>query len=1398
MRNVYIFFLLLISQSLFAQDTIYVFSKFSPIQKIRHRELDSISIKKPNNINADSLVFYYKTNQTLKLAISTIDSVTFKPPYVKPVLPSITTNQAVINSSSNVILGGNILSTGGGFIREAGIYYSNTPGVTSSSNKIIIPAGIGDFKTLTINQFNPAETYYFRAYAINDAGLTLGNELSFTTPVGLPILETGSFGALGQTYVQLNGIVTNSGGSAITNKGFLISTSNTLLSPITQAINDVSDTLKANITGLIANTTYYYAAFATNAQGTSVGTIESFKTALDAPSVSTIAVGQIGTITANVTGYVLDYVNNEVFERGIVYSTSPNPTFKNDKIITSSLKDTFSVTIQSLIQNTTYYTRAYARNSVAIVYGEEKSFTTLVSTALKPTVNTLEVQNITSTSFDLIAEITNDGGSPIIETGLEYGIDSLSMVDFSIKSIQKIEGTGNFIVKANGFAKDFNFLVRAYAKNDAGIAYGKILKVKTLAEIPTLEDEVIDRTNPLTRTLGLRLQVSGAGLRIYPKPNFSAGYVISTTNQNTTLTSNDTVLNADANFYDISYPDGYNALFKDISTTFYARGGTKYYIRAFATNSAGTGYSKTDSVMTDPTTPDLKILYSYRIEDTCYFGFEVENNGGLAGIPTKVGYTTRTSIFAPDGPYVSLGTAKIGEYHSKVYYPSDQELIVTPLVENTFGNGFTFFQFLPLPPGVPKFGQLQAVTAIGVNTAKVSYNVLKPGAFVSGILISTNPDASGGVQRVLSGGIGDFFEIFTDLIGGTTYYYKAFATNDIGTGYGEVGTFKTLPLSIGNPTVSALNSNNVLIRADITNSGASNILESGFVYSASPNPTLNNTKVVSLLNSNYNVESRLNNLLPYTKYYARVYAKNDQGTVLGSEISFTTLVGTPVVEVVSVNNVTQTSVEINCNVLSNGGQLLLGHGVFVSTDKNNMTQKQQAFMANVQNAYAVNIINLIPGKTYYTQAYVLDKDGKFVYSPISTFSTLPPDPVFGTTKIEPFNESKMILTLALLNNTENGGKDILEIGFCYNIKGLFVDTNAIKTSYKTGFMGTGLQVELNNLNVNNTYEARPFILNKSGLFYGNKFEFTPLSITAKVVTGSPKAIGSYSIIMNSTLESKGQGKMIRTGFLYGSNTPLLTVGASGVQMIETTLDTIIGNKVFEIKNLIAGNTYRVRAFAENSKGISYGNTLTLYTPMLNSDLDGNIYDTVEINGYVWMASNLRTKTYNDGTPIFIANTKNIWIGATTDSVPAQMYGLYKFNSTSNNDILGLYYNYAVVETQKVCPYGWHVPTETEYKNMLNFIADEQSAGFKLKKPLGYPAWANQDSISTDPSNWAATPGSFISDKGTFDVNLGFLAYWWTSTGGDNPKAFKIYNEESAVTFRVLPRSSGLNIRCIKD
>ncbi len=1390
---------MLVSQSLIAQDTIYVFSKFSSIQKFRHRELDSISIKKPTTLNADSLMFYYKTGQTLKLAIASIDSITFKPPYVKPVLPSITTNQAVVNSSTNVILGGNILSTGGGFIREAGIYYSNTPGVTSSSNKIIIPAGIGDFKVLTIDQFNPAETYYFRAYAINDAGITLGNELSFTMPVGLAKVETGSFGALGQTYVTLNGKVTNSGGSLLTNKGFLISTSNTLLSPITQTITDVSDTLKANITDLIANTTYYYTAFAINAQGTSIGKIESFKTALKAPSVSTVSVDDIGVITANVTGFVFDYTNNEVFERGVVFGTTPNPKVVNNKVLSISTKDSFFVSLPNLTQNTTYYVRTYAANPVSFVYGEELTFKTLVSNALIPTVNTIEVQNITSTSFDLIAEITNDGGSPIIETGLEYGNDSLSLVNFSIKSIQKIEGTGNFIVKANGFAKDFNFLVRAYAKNEAGIAYGKILKIKTLAEIPTLEDEVIDRTDPLTRTLGLRLQVSGAGLSIYPKPNFSAGYVISTTNQKTTLTSKDTVLNADANFFDISYPDGYNAMFKDISTTFYARGGTKYYIRAFATNSAGTGYSKTDSVMTDPTIPDLKILYSYRIEDTCYFGFEVENNGGLAGIPTKVGYTTKKSFFdIEEGPYISLGTAKIGEYHAKVYYPSDQYLIVTPLVENTIGNGFTFFQFLPLPPGVPKFGQLQAVTDIGVNTAKVSYNVLKPGAFVSGILISTNPDASGGVQRVLSGGIGDFFEIFTDLIGGTTYYYKAFATNDIGTGYSDVGTFKTLPLSIGNPTVAALNSNNVLIRADITNSGASNILESGFVYSTSPNPTLNNTKVVSLLNSNFNIESRLNNLLPYTKYYARVYAKNDQGTVLGPEISFTTLVGTPVVEVGSVDKVTQTSVEINCNILSTGGQLLLGRGVFVSTDKNNMTQKQQAFMANVQNAYTVNFINLIPGITYYMQAYVLDKDGKFVYSSISAFSTLPPVPVFGTTKIEPFNESKMILTLALLNNTENGGKDILEIGFCYNIKGLFVDTNAIKTAYKTGFMGTALQVEINNLNVKNTYEARPFILNKSGLFYGNKFEFTPLSITPKVVTGSPKAIGSNTIIMNSTLESRGQGKMIRTGFLYGFNTPLLTVGASGVQVVETTLDTIIGDKVFEIKNLIAGNTYRVRAFAENSKGISYGNTLTLYTPMLNGDFDGNIYDTVEINGYVWMASNLRTKTYNDGTPIFKANTRNIWIGATPDSVPAQMYGLYKFSSTSNNDILGLYYNYAIVETQKVCPYGWHVPSETEYKNMLNFIADEQSAGFKLKKPLGYPAWANQDSISTDPSNWAATPGSFISDNGTFDVNLGYLAYWWTSTGGANPKAFKIYNEESAVTFRVLPRSSGLNIRCIKD
>ncbi len=1306
MKPLYIIFLLFFANALFAQDTIYVFSKSSPIQKFRHRDFDSISVKKPTKLNADTLIFYSKIGKDVKFGMASVDSIRFKPSYVKPSLASLTTSPAIVSSATTVILGGNLLSTGGGVIKESGVFFGSTPGVTATSSKIVISAGIGNFKTVAINKFDPATTYYFRAYAINDAGITLGDELSFTLPFGLPTVETGVAGAIGQLSVTLNGKVSTTGGSALTSKGFMISTSNTLESPVVETVTEASNDLVANLTGLLSNTTYYYATFATNAQGTSIGKIETFKTQL------------IVTLPKVITG---------------------------------------------------------------------------------------EAINISARSFDLLGEITDDGGAPISEIGLTYGfLDTLSL-GYVIKSSQDLKTVGKFIVigTIGKLTPEVTYWVRAYAKNKVGIAYGKIITVKTVLGSPILEDAVIDRTDPLTRTLPLRLVIADLGKIIsvpFTPAKLSAGYVISTTNKTPTLQAKDTIVSADVTLIGPFSDNGEFFKYKDGNTIFYARGGTKYYIRSFATTNIGTGYSKTDSVTTDPTAPDIKQLYSYRILDTCYFGFRVENNGGLLGNPTEVGYRTQKSFFDPAGPFVSLGSPRIGDYNGKVYSPENEYLNVIPTTRNTVGELIGYFQFSPVPPGVPSFGRLKAAEAIGVTSATIRYSVVKTGGSsvsTTGILISTNPDATGGIQRPIAGGIGDFFENFTELKGGTTYYYKAFAINSSGTGYGEIGSFTTLPLSVGTTTVTALNSNNVTLSATVTNAGESGIQESGFVYSTSPNPTVNNTKVNNQLSST-NIVAKIENLLPFTKYYAKAYARNDQGFAYGSEMSFTTLMGTPVLEVLSFSNITQNAVEVNCNVITKGGQPLTNYGIDISTDRNNMTQRRIAYQANVQNTYSVYAFSLIPGKTYFVQAYVFDKDGKLVVSPILSFSTLPPNPVFGIIKSQPNTESTMILTSELLNNTENGNKDILEYGFCYNLKGSFVDTNAFRASFKNGLLGTLIYIQLNNLNVKNTYVARPFILSRSGLFYGNLIEFTPLSVRPTVSTLSPEAIGAKTIVMKTSLDSKGQGKMIRTGLVYSANNPLPAVGLSGTALIESTSDTTTGTKTLTLSNLIAGNTYRFRAFAENSKGISYGSTITLYTTMLSGDLDGNVYDTVVIGGQTWMTQNLKTRKYNDGTPIFNAVNRNIWIGATPENIPEEMYGNYKFSTGFSNDILGLYYNYAVVETQKVCPYGWHVPSEKEYQTLVNFNFGIDTAGFFLKKQQGYPAWANPENISPNPSKWAATPGAFISNNGTFDVALGYLAYWWTSTKASDPRAFKLYNEESAASFRSVSRFNGLNIRCIKD
>ncbi len=292
-------------------------------------------------------------------------------------LASITTNVITSISSTSAIGGGNITSSGGLPVTQRGICWSISRNPTTSDSRIYSGSGLGQF-SISFSGLLSNTTYYVRAFAINNAGTSYGNEVSFIT-ASLPILTTLPANLITQTTAQCGGLITSAGSSNVTVRGIAYGTTpNPTTSNNYITGGSGTGSFLATITGLTSSTTYYIRAFASNSFGTSYGNEISFKTlSATLPTISTSPINSISVYSAISGGNVTSDGGSPVSQRGICYSTSSNPSTANSKILSGAGIGSFSSTLTGLNPNTTYYVRAYAVNNYGTAYGEVLSFNTI-------------------------------------------------------------------------------------------------------------------------------------------------------------------------------------------------------------------------------------------------------------------------------------------------------------------------------------------------------------------------------------------------------------------------------------------------------------------------------------------------------------------------------------------------------------------------------------------------------------------------------------------------------------------------------------------------------------------------------------------------------------------------------------------------------------------------------------------------------------------------------------------------------------------------------------------------------------------------------------------------------------------------------------------------------------
>ncbi len=311
-----------------------------------------------------------------------------------------------------------------------------------------------------------------------------------------------------------------------------------------------------------------------------------------------------------------------------------------------------------------------------------------------------------------------------------------------------------------------------------------------------------------------------------------------------------------------------------------------------------------------------------------------------------------------------------------------------------------------------------------------------------------------------------------------------------------------------------------------------------------------------------------------------------------------------------------------------------------------------------------------------------------------------------------------------------------------------------------------------------------------------------------VATSAVSEITENSAKAGGNVTSDGGAAVTARGVVW-SAAPNPTLADS-----KTTNGVGTGEFVAELITLEAGTTYYVRAYATNSEGTAYGDPVSFETESAIgsvTDIDGNEYATIKIGNQVWMAENLRTTRYNDGTNIPNAMSNTEWYEFSVELTT----GAYSVPSSEYDAVFGKLYNWYAVGTNKLCPPGWSIPSDGQWTQLANYLGgNANNAGGKMKSTGnhtdGTGLWYSPNTGATNVSGFTGLPGGYRHFIGYFEYiattvsggYYGYYGFWWSST--QNPASGPEYawgthiSYENGNTYRGGNKGHGFSCRCIKD
>lgn len=381
-----------------------------------------------------------------------------------------------------------------------------------------------------------------------------------------------------------------------------------------------------------------------------------------------------------------------------------------------------------------------------------------------------------------------------------------------------------------------------------------------------------------------------------------------------------------------------------------------------------------------------------------------------------------------------------------------------------------------------------------------------------------------------------------------------------------------------------IRANSVVLNGNITRDMEPSITEYGFVYDKNAAPTITNGAGKAIVTGSPVIGTPYNklvtNLEKETMYYARAYVSNGVDTVYGSQISFLTVEGLPIVKTLGSKNVTSSSAIIQCEATDDAGATITARGVCYSLTPLPTVESVHTSDGSGIGKWESSLSDLTSNATYYIRAYATNTFGTG-YGEQITISTTEGLAVVHTGPVTAVTANSASCTGEVVSD---GDRQVTERGICWRKSAYPTESDA----HATNGIGTGtFKCSMTGLDAGTEYHVRAYAVNSAGTVYGEDVTFKTSSLAPTVTTQTASSVTSSSALISGTITSTGGASITEAGFRYKAE--------GDYSYSEVTTPVSQNSFSYQLNNLDPDTKYYVQAYAVNSSGTGEGAIVTFTT-----------------------------------------------------------------------------------------------------------------------------------------------------------------------------------------------------------